>query len=76
VKSTPELRAQWEELFGRLAPPYGRKMLEARIGYRLQECGSAVCRNGPDASWTHSSMSSTPRAPGGGIPGDRSPGRN
>jgi Protein of unknown function (DUF2924) len=36
-KSTPELRAQWEELFGRLAPPYGRKMLEARIGYRLQE---------------------------------------
>jgi hypothetical protein len=24
-------------LFGRLAPPYGRKMLEARIGYRLQE---------------------------------------
>jgi hypothetical protein len=37
TKSTPELRAQWEELFGRPAPPYGRKMLEARIGYRLQE---------------------------------------
>jgi hypothetical protein len=37
TKSTPELRAQWGELFGRPAPPYGRKMLEARIGYRLQE---------------------------------------
>jgi Protein of unknown function (DUF2924) len=37
TKSTPELRAQWEGLFDRPAPPYGRKMLEARIGYRLQE---------------------------------------
>jgi hypothetical protein len=36
-KSTAELRAMWTQVFDRDPPPYGRKMLEARIGYRLQE---------------------------------------
>ena len=36
-KSMAELRVVWKELFDQDPPPYGRKMLEGRIGYRLQE---------------------------------------
>jgi hypothetical protein len=36
-KSTVDLKALWKELFDQDPPPYGRKMLEARISYRLQE---------------------------------------
>ena len=36
-KSVPELRVLYRELFDRDPPPYGRKVLEGRIGYRLQE---------------------------------------
>jgi hypothetical protein len=36
-KSTPELRAIWKELFGREAPVLGRRYLENRIAFRLQE---------------------------------------
>jgi hypothetical protein len=36
-KSMAELRVMWKELFDQEPPPYGRKMLEGRISYRLQE---------------------------------------
>jgi hypothetical protein len=36
-KPTSELRALWRELFGRDAPVLGRRYLEDRIAYRLQE---------------------------------------
>jgi hypothetical protein len=36
-KSTAELRETWRELFGREAPVLGRRYLEDRIAYRLQE---------------------------------------
>jgi hypothetical protein len=36
-KSTPELRDMWRELFGREAPVLGRRYLEDRIAFRLQE---------------------------------------
>jgi Protein of unknown function (DUF2924) len=36
-KSTPELRAMWQELFGREAPVLGRRYLEDRLAFRFQE---------------------------------------
>jgi Protein of unknown function (DUF2924) len=37
TRSTPELRAMWHELFGREAPVLGRRYLEDRLAYRVQE---------------------------------------
>ena len=37
AKSTPELRSMWRELFGKEAPALGRRYLEDRIAYRVQE---------------------------------------
>ena len=37
TKSTPELREMWQELFDREAPVLGRRYLEDRIAFRLQE---------------------------------------
>jgi hypothetical protein len=36
-KSTSELRAMWRELFGHEAPVLGRRYLEDRLAYRVQE---------------------------------------
>jgi hypothetical protein len=36
-KSTPELRDMWHELFGQEPPVRGRRYLEDRLAYRLQE---------------------------------------
>jgi hypothetical protein len=36
-KSTPELRADWRKLFDRDPPPFGRRYLEDRLAFRLQE---------------------------------------
>lgn len=36
-KSTPELRALWKELFGQDPPALGRRYLEDRLAYRVQE---------------------------------------
>jgi hypothetical protein len=36
-KTTPELRALWEQLFGRQAPHLGRRYLEDRLAFRYQE---------------------------------------
>ena len=36
-KTTPQLRALWKELFDREAPPLGRRYLEDRLAFRLQE---------------------------------------
>jgi Protein of unknown function (DUF2924) len=38
--TTPELREQWRALFGAEPPPYGRRMLEGRMAYRVQELAS------------------------------------
>src|SRR3954468_14322303 len=35
--STPALKQQWRELFGRDAPPGNRPYLESRLAYRIQE---------------------------------------
>ncbi|MFI0846583.1 DUF2924 domain-containing protein [Mesorhizobium sp. IMUNJ 23232] len=32
-----DLRLQWRDLFDTQAPPYGRRFLESRIAYRIQE---------------------------------------
>jgi DUF2924 family protein len=37
AKTTPELRALWKELFDRDPPPFGRRYLEDRLSYRIQE---------------------------------------
>jgi Protein of unknown function (DUF2924) len=39
--STPDLKAQWRDLFGTEPPPYSRRFLESRLSYRIQElaCG-------------------------------------
>ena len=34
---TPDLKAQWRELFGKEPPPYNRRFLESRLAYRIQE---------------------------------------
>lgn len=34
---TPTLRSQWRSLFGAEPPPYNRRFLESRLGYRIQE---------------------------------------
>ena len=34
---TPELKAQWRELFGSEPPPFNRRYIESRLAYRLQE---------------------------------------
>ena len=34
---TPALKQQWRELFGKEPPPYNRRFLESRLGYRIQE---------------------------------------
>jgi len=34
---TPELKAQWRELFGKEPPPFNRRYIESRLAYRLQE---------------------------------------
>ena len=36
-KSTPELREMWRELFGHEAPVLGRRYLEDRLAFRVQE---------------------------------------
>ena len=35
--ATPELKQQWRDLFGAEPPPYNRRFLESRLGYRIQE---------------------------------------
>jgi hypothetical protein len=35
--STPELKAQWRDLFETEPPPYNRRFLEHRLAYRIQE---------------------------------------
>ena len=35
--STPALKQQWRELFGKEAPPGNRRYLESRLAYRIQE---------------------------------------
>ena len=35
--TTPDLKAQWRELFGAEPPLYNRKFLESRLAYRIQE---------------------------------------
>jgi len=35
--STADLKKQWRELFNTEPPPYNRKHLESRLGYRIQE---------------------------------------
>jgi hypothetical protein len=35
--ATPELKQQWQELFGAQPPPYNRRFLESRLPYRIQE---------------------------------------
>ena len=34
---TPELKAQWHELFGTEPPPFNRWYIESRLAYRIQE---------------------------------------
>ncbi|MFC3119986.1 DUF2924 domain-containing protein, partial [Jhaorihella thermophila] len=34
---TPELKAQWRELFDSDPPPFNRRYLESRLAYRIQE---------------------------------------
>ena len=34
---TPELKAQWRELFDTEPPPFNRRYLESRLAYRIQE---------------------------------------
>lgn len=34
---TPELKQQWRDLFGKEPPPFNRRYLESRLGYRIQE---------------------------------------
>ena len=36
-KPTSEIKDLWQELFGSSPPPFNRRYLEDRIGYRLQE---------------------------------------
>lgn len=35
--STPDLKAQWRELFDSPPPPFNRRYLESRLAYRIQE---------------------------------------
>jgi Protein of unknown function (DUF2924) len=35
--STPDLKAQWRELFATEPPPFNRRYLESRLAYRIQE---------------------------------------
>lgn len=35
--STPDLKAQWRDLFGIEPPPFNRRYLESRLAYRIQE---------------------------------------
>jgi hypothetical protein len=35
--STPDLKAQWRELFETEPPPFNRRYLESRLAYRIQE---------------------------------------
>ncbi|MCU4654496.1 DUF2924 domain-containing protein [Roseibacterium sp. SDUM158016] len=35
--TTPELKAQWRDLFGSEPPPFNRRYLESRLAYRIQE---------------------------------------
>ena len=34
---TPDLKAQWRDLFGTEPPPFNRRYLESRLAYRIQE---------------------------------------
>src|ERR1700754_3667459 len=34
---TPGLKALWRDLFASEPPPYNRRFLESRLGYRIQE---------------------------------------
>ncbi|GHC67332.1 DUF2924 domain-containing protein [Neogemmobacter tilapiae] len=35
--TTPDLKAQWRELFDSEPPPFNRRYLESRLAYRIQE---------------------------------------
>ena len=34
---TADLKQQWRELFGKEPPPFNRRYLQSRLGYRIQE---------------------------------------
>ena len=34
---TPDLKQQWRDLFDSEPPPFNRRYLESRLGYRIQE---------------------------------------
>ncbi|MGC9419540.1 MAG: DUF2924 domain-containing protein, partial [Rhodovulum sp.] len=35
--TTPDLKAQWRDLFDSEPPPFNRRYLESRLAYRIQE---------------------------------------
>ena len=37
ITPTPELKAQWRDLFDSEPPPFTRRYLESRLAYRIQE---------------------------------------
>ena len=37
VATTPDLKQQWRELYGREPPPHNRAYLQSRLAYRIQE---------------------------------------
>lgn len=37
MTSTPDLKAQWRDLFDSEPPPFNRRYLESRLAYRIQE---------------------------------------
>jgi len=37
TSTTPELKAQWRDLFDSEPPPFNRRYLESRLAYRIQE---------------------------------------
>jgi hypothetical protein len=76
TRSTPELRDLWRELFGKEPPVLGRRYLEDRIAYRLQEAHfgglSDRARRKLDALVDqHEPKAARRRDPGRPIPGTR-----
>jgi Protein of unknown function (DUF2924) len=62
---TPELKAQWRELFGTEPPPFNRRYIESRLAYRIQELAFGGLKpetKGGSGPWANSSTAATSRS--------------
>lgn len=68
---TPGLKALWRDLFASEPPPYNRRFLESRLGYRVQELAYGGLK--PETVERLDALADEIGRPGGILKGKRQP---